>query len=60
MRAFVSAVVVAVVLAGASAYVLNDMTGEKAYQTFSTAGARVGEPGNNLVGPGWYAPRQGG
>jgi hypothetical protein len=60
MRAFVSAVVVAVVLAGASAYVLNDMTGEKAYQTFSTKGARVGDPGNNLVGRGWYAPGQGG
>lgn len=60
MRAFIASVVVAAVLAGASAFVLNDMTGEKAYQTFSTAGARVGEPGHNLVGPGWYAPKQGG
>jgi hypothetical protein len=60
MRAFIAAVVAASVLAGAGAYVLNDVTGEKAYQTFSTAGARVGEPGSNLVGPSWYAPKQGG
>jgi hypothetical protein len=60
MRAFIASIVVASVLAGASAYVLNDMTDEKAYQTFSTTGARVGEPGSNLVGPSWYAPSQGG
>jgi hypothetical protein len=60
MRAFLAAVLVSVVLAGASAYILNDMNNEKAYQTFSTAGARVGDPGNNLVGRGWYAPGQGG
>jgi hypothetical protein len=60
MRAFIAAVIVSVVLAGAGAYILNDMNSEKAYQTFSTAGARVGDPGNNLVGPSWYAPGQGG
>jgi hypothetical protein len=32
---------------------------EPAYQAFSTSGARVGDPGENLVGPGWWGTDQG-
>jgi len=49
MKAFVSAVIVAVVLATGAAYVLNTQQQSSA-QAFATSGARVGDPGHNLVG----------
>ena len=49
MKAFVSAVIVAVVLAMGAAYGLNTQQQSSA-QAFATTGARVGDPGHNLVG----------
>ena len=49
MKAFVSAVIVAVVLATGAAYVLNTQQQSSA-QAFATSGARVGDPGPHLVG----------
>ena len=51
MTAFISAIVVAVVVAFAASFVLSgvQMTSDTA---FTTSGARVGNPGTNLIGPG--------
>ncbi len=49
MKAFLSAVIVAVILSAGAAYVLNTKQQSSA-QAFSTSGARVGDPGHNLVG----------
>jgi hypothetical protein len=49
MKAFLSAVIVAVVLSAGAAYVLNTQQ-KSAAQAFATSGARVGDPGHNLVG----------
>ena len=54
MRAFIASVLVSVVLAGGAAYyMVSVMTNGTVYQTYATSGARVGEPGNNLVGADW-------
>ena len=54
MRAFVISVFVSlVVAAGAAQYLLVMMPEGKAYQNFATSGARVGDPGSNLVGQNW-------
>ncbi|GJD48738.1 hypothetical protein OPKNFCMD_1462 [Methylobacterium crusticola] len=52
MRAFVVAVAMAVVLAVAASFVLGESQ-RFAYQAFATSGARVSNPGTNLVGPRW-------
>ncbi len=49
MKAFISAVIVAVVLAVGASYLLNTQQ-KTAAQAFATSGARVGDPGTNLVG----------
>jgi hypothetical protein len=49
MKAFLSAVIVSAVLAVGAAYVLNTKQQSSA-QAFATSGARVGDPGHNLVG----------
>ncbi len=49
MKAFLSAMVVAAVFAVGAAYVL-DTQQKSAAQAFATTGARVGDPGHNLVG----------
>jgi len=54
MRAFVASIVVSVLLAGGAAwYLIEMMPAGTAYQTYATSGARVGDPGSNLVGPSW-------
>ncbi|HYF52901.1 MAG TPA: hypothetical protein VEA41_01430, partial [Salinarimonas sp.] len=53
---------VAALLLGISAALLLNAVQEPAYQAYSTTGARVGEPGANLVGPNWSGnpqPRSG-
>ena len=51
MKAFISAIVVAVVVACAASFVLSGV--QKTSDTaFTTSGARVGNPGTNLIGPG--------
>ena len=56
MQAFLGSVVVAVVLAVGVAIGLQSTFYTPAHQAFSTTGARVGEPGDNLVGKNWYNP----
>jgi hypothetical protein len=52
MKVFLLAVVVAVALGAGAALVLS-RSQETAYEAFATSGARVGDPGHNLVGPNW-------
>lgn len=52
MNAFIAAVVAAVLL-GVAAMLALTSNQEFAYQAFATSGARVSEPGTNLVGPRW-------
>ena len=51
MKVFVAALAFAVVAAVGVAMVLNTIQ-EPSSVAFSTSGARVGDPGHNLVGPG--------
>jgi hypothetical protein len=50
MKVFVAALAFAAVAAVGVAMVLNRIQ-EPSYVAFSTSGARVGDPGHNLVGP---------
>ena len=52
MKTIAFAVVAAVAL-GALAAVLLANSQRTAYQAYATSGARVSEPGHNLVGPKW-------
>jgi hypothetical protein len=49
MRAFIAAVICAAAIGVAASYVLH-LQQETADAAFSTSGARVGDPGHNLVG----------
>jgi len=49
MKAFIASVTFAVILAVGAAFVLTNNFQEPAYSAFSTEGARVGNPGSNLV-----------
>lgn len=51
MKAFVVAVLFAALSATGVAMLLNSMQ-EPGYVAFTTSGARVGDPGKNLIGPG--------
>jgi hypothetical protein len=51
MKVFVAALAFAVVAAVGVAVVLNTLQ-EPSSVAFSTSGARVGDPGHNLIGPG--------
>jgi hypothetical protein len=50
MKSFVAALTFAVVAAVGVAMVLNTIQ-EPSSVAFSTSGARVGDPGHNLIGP---------
>lgn len=52
MNAFIAAVIAAVALGFAAMLVLTNNQ-ELVYQEFATSGARVSEPGHNLVGKTW-------
>lgn len=43
----------ATILIGAGAAALLSTAQKTAYKAYSTSGARVSEPGHNLVGPTW-------
>jgi hypothetical protein len=58
VKVFVSALVLAVLLAGGAAYVLN-LNQKTAYQAFATTGVRISEPGYNLVGKSWNGLNEG-
>lgn len=49
MKSFVASVVVGIALAIGVGVVLNTNFQTKSYAAFSTEGARVGSPGDNLV-----------
>jgi hypothetical protein len=58
MRAFLSAAVIAIVLAACAWLVLAGAQ-KPAYEAFTTSGARLADPGNNLVGKNWFGPQGG-
>ena len=51
MKVFLAALVFAAVAAIGVSMLLNSLQ-QPSYAAFTTGGARVGDPGNNLVGPG--------
>ncbi len=53
MNAFLLSVVTAVFVAVASFYVVNAEWQKPAYEAYTTGAARVGNAGDNLVGPDW-------
>ncbi len=54
MGMILTGIVVAVAIAlGAGVFFLNAPQQQPAWQAYSTEGARVGDPGHNLVGPNW-------
>jgi hypothetical protein len=52
MKVILASALAALVLGVGAAFILNTIQ-EPAYEAYSTTGARVGEPGANLVGPTW-------
>lgn len=52
MKTIVLAVLAALALGGVAAALLASSQ-KTAYQAYATSGARVSEPGHNLVGPKW-------
>jgi len=58
MRSFIAALAATAVLAVVAAFALG-VAQRPAYQAFSTAGARVGDPGENLVGKNWNGLNEG-
>ena len=57
MKAFLASLVVAVVAAVGAAYLLESTYQSTAADAYATSGARVGDPGDNLVGSDWYSSR---
>jgi hypothetical protein len=53
MRVIVIAAVIAVLGGIGAAFVLNGKLQQPVYEAFATSGARVGDPGDNLVGRDW-------
>lgn len=49
MKAFAAAVIVAVLVAWGASYVLNDSYQSPTHAAFTTEGARVSDPGANLL-----------
>lgn len=49
MKAFLSAVVVAIVLSVGAAYVLDESFQRDSYEANTRDGVRLGDPGDNLV-----------
>ena len=58
MRAFLASVAAAIVIAAGAAFILN-ADNRTAYEAFKTSGARVGDPGHNLVGDRWSGLNRG-
>jgi hypothetical protein len=58
VKVFVSALLLAVLLAGSAAYTLS-LYQKTAYVAFATTGVRISEPGYNLVGKSWNGLNEG-
>lgn len=54
MRAFIASAVAALILAVGVAYTLDSTWQRRSADAFTTSGARVADPGDNLVGKDWY------
>jgi hypothetical protein len=52
MKVFLAALAFAAMVAVGVSFILNSIQ-RPSYEAFSTSGARVGDPGDNLVGPIW-------
>lgn len=52
MKVILAGIFAVALVGGLAALVLNEQQ-RTSYQTFVTSGARVGDPGENLVGPRW-------
>jgi hypothetical protein len=52
LKVILLSAIAGIVIAVAASFVLNHEQ-EPAYRAFTGSGARVGEPGTNLVGPTW-------
>jgi len=52
MKIFLAALLFAAIAAGGVSISLNSIQ-QPSYAAFTTGSARVGDPGNNLIGPGW-------
>ncbi len=50
MKAFLAAVVFAIALAVGAAFVLDGSYQQQTHSAFTTEGARVSDPGTNLIG----------
>jgi hypothetical protein len=55
MKVFLAALVFAAIVAVGVSVVLSAVQ-MPSYVAFATGGARVGDPGDNLVGPNWNGP----
>ncbi len=53
MKSFIAAIVVMIAMAYGAAMILNQNYQSTAAIAHTTDGARLGEPGSNLVGPNW-------
>jgi hypothetical protein len=54
MGTILAGVLAAVVIAIGAGFVLREQGQQRmAWEVYSTSGARVGDPGENLVGPAW-------
>ncbi|WJY20364.1 MULTISPECIES: hypothetical protein [Rhodobacterales] len=49
MKAFIASLVIGVFIAGGASFVLNGNFQVDAHTAFTTEGARVGNPGDNLI-----------
>ncbi len=58
MRAFLTACVIALVIAAGAWWVLASAQ-KAAYEAYTTSGARLSAPGDNLVGKNWFGPQGG-
>jgi hypothetical protein len=54
MNAFLTSVAVALALAIGVAYMLDGTWQRRAADAYTTSGARIDDPGHNLVGKDWY------
>ena len=52
MKPFLLGVAATIVLGIAAAFLLDGIQ-QRAYEAYATSGARVSDPGHNLVGPTW-------
>ncbi len=54
MRAFMASVAAILILALGVAVTLDSVWQKRAAEAFTTGGARIADPGDNLVGKDWY------